>query len=212
MAQLDRASDYESGCRRFESCWAHQYIQGLSRIRLSPFFYLLPCCCPQRILLVTTTELPSCRFLEEMVSVLIVVPCGTVRIHIAQGVGHCAIREAHDVPFTSASRMISKLHTARATNSFEMQIAKLIDCDLLIINDFGLKPFTGIQDEDFHEVISECYERRSTIVTSNLDVPEWPDAFPNRILGSATIDRLRHGAYKIVLAGMNYWTAADKPG
>jgi DNA replication protein DnaC len=48
-------------------------------------------------------------------------------------------------------------------------------------------------------VISERYERKSTIITSNLDVPEWPESFPNRILGAATVDRLRHGAYKVVL-------------
>lgn len=38
----------------------------------------------------------------------------------------------------------------------------------------------------------------------HLDIPEWPDAFPNRILGAATIDRLRHGAYKVVLEGKSY--------
>jgi DNA replication protein DnaC len=53
-------------------------------------------------------------------------------------------------------------------------------------------------------VIAERYERKSTIVTSNLDIPEWTDAFPNRILGAATIDRLRHGAYKVLLEGKSY--------
>lgn len=55
-----------------------------------------------------------------------------------------------------------------------------------------------------HDLISERYERKSTVVTSNLDIPEWPDAFPNRILGAATIDRLRHGAYNVVLEGKSY--------
>jgi len=40
--------------------------------------------------------------------------------------------------------------------------------DLLIIDDFGLKPLQGSQDEDFHDVIGERYERKSTIVTSNI--------------------------------------------
>jgi DNA replication protein DnaC len=75
---------------------------------------------------------------------------------------------------------------------------------LLIIDDFGLKPLKSTQDEDFHDVIAERYERKSTIVTSNLDVPEWPQAFPNRILGEATVDRLRHGAYKVILDGKSY--------
>jgi DNA replication protein DnaC len=97
--------------------------------------------------------------------------------------------------------MLSQLHAARATHSFDRQFAKLAGVGLLIIDDFGLKPLKPSQDEDFHDVISERYERKSTIVTSNLDLPEWPDAFPNRLLGAATIDRLRHGAYKVVLEG-----------
>ncbi len=153
------------------------------------------------------TELASCRFMEEKVSVLIVGPCGTGKSHIAQALGHCAIRAGYDVLFTNASRMLAQINASRATNGFERQFAKLAGVDLLIIDDFGLKPLTGIQDEDFHEVIAERYERRSTIVTSNLDLPEWTDAFPNRILGAATIDRLRHGAYKVVLDGKSYRSA-----
>lgn len=149
-------------------------------------------------------ELASCRFMAEKVCVLIVGPCGTGKSHLAQALGHCAIRSGHDVLFTSAAKMVTQINAARATDNLERQLAKLARIDLLIIDDFGLKPLTGVQDEDFHEVISERYERRSTIVTSNLDVPEWPDAFPNRILGAATVDRLRHGAYKIVLDGKSY--------
>jgi hypothetical protein len=48
----------------------------------------------------------------------------------------------------------------------------------------------------------ERYERASTIVTSRLDFTEWDQAFPNnRLLASATVDRLRHNAYSIELEG-----------
>jgi DNA replication protein DnaC len=150
------------------------------------------------------TDLASCRFIGEKVSVLIVGPCGTGKSHIAQALGHAAIRSGYNVLFTTASRMLAQLNASRAANGFERQFAKFVSIDLLIIDDFGLKPLKGIQDEDFHDVISERYERKSTIVTSNLDIPEWPDAFPNRILGAATIDRLRHGAYKVILEGISY--------
>ena len=150
------------------------------------------------------TDLASCRFIEEKVCVFIVGPCGTGKSHIAQALGHCAIRAGYDVLFTTVSKMLSQLNAARANNGFDRQFAKFASATLLIIDDFGLKPLKGSQDEDFHDVIAERYERKSTIVTSNLDIPEWTDAFPNRILGAATIDRLRHGAYKIVLEGKSY--------
>ena len=149
-------------------------------------------------------QLAETAFTEAAHNVVMVGGPGTGKSHLVQALGHSAIRAGHDVLFTTASRMLAQINAARATNSYERQLAKLVGIDLLIIDDFGLKPLTGIQDEDFHEVISERYERKSTIVTSNLDIAEWHDAFPNRILGAATIDRLRHGAYKIVLDGKSY--------
>jgi len=150
------------------------------------------------------TDLASCRFIEEKVCTLVVGPCGTGKSHIAQALGHAALRAGYEVLFCTADRMLTQLHAARATNSYERQLAKLAKIDLLIIDDFGLKPLKGIQDEDFHDVIAERYERKSTIITSNLDFPEWADAFPNRILGAATVDRILHGAYKVVLDGQSY--------
>ena len=46
--------------------------------------------------------------------------------------------------------------------------------DLLIIDDFGLKPLKSPADEDFHDLIAERYERVTTLVTSNLDFTEQP--------------------------------------
>jgi DNA replication protein DnaC len=151
-------------------------------------------------------NLATCIFMSEMVSVLIVGPCGTGKSHIAQAIGHCAIRQENDVLFTTHAKMLSQLHAAHATNSYERKLKIFINVDLLIIDDFGLKPLQSPQDEDLHAVIAERYEERSTIVTSNLDFDEWGEAFPNKIIGAATLDRLRHGAYRLVLDGKSYRT------
>jgi DNA replication protein DnaC len=74
----------------------------------------------------------------------------------------------------------------------------------LIIDDFGLKPLRHPHDEDFHDLVAERYERAATMIISNLDFGEWGDAFPNQLLGAATLDRLRHGAYQMVLDGKSY--------
>ena len=60
-------------------------------------------------------------------------------------------------------------------------------------------------DEDLHDLIAERYEQAATTVTSNLDFTEWDQAFPvNKLLASATLDRLRHNAYCMVLDGQSY--------
>jgi len=76
--------------------------------------------------------------------------------------------------------------------------------DVLILDDFGLKPLAPPADEDFHELVSERYEKGSIVVTSNLDFPEWVAAFPNSVLGSATVDRLRHQAHRVVIDGDSF--------
>ena len=80
-----------------------------------------------------------------------------------------------------------------------------------LIDDFGLKPMRSPHDEDFHNLIDERYENSATIITSNLDFSEWGDAFPNKLLGAATLDRLRHGAYRLVLDGDSYRTPRPLP-
>jgi DNA replication protein DnaC len=53
---------------------------------------------------------------------------------------------------------------------------------------------------------------RITILSAlNLDFGEWGDAFPNKLLGAATLDRLRHGAYRLILDGESYRTPRPFP-
>ena len=124
--------------------------------------------------------------------------------HVAQAIGHCAVRQGVDVMFTSQSRLLAQINAARATDTLERKLQTLARVPLIIIDDFGLKPLKIGQDEDFHELIAERYERNSTIITSNLDVTEWGDAFPNKLLGAATLDRLRHRAYQMAWDGPSY--------
>lgn len=149
-------------------------------------------------------DLASCRFVEEKVAILIAGPCGTGKSHIAQALGHEAVRREWDVIFTSQRRLLGQLQAARATQTYERRFQTLARVPLLIIDDFALKPIEHPADEDFHELVSERYERAATIVTSNLAFEEWSSAFPNRLLGAATLDRLRHAAYCLQLEGESY--------
>jgi DNA replication protein DnaC len=149
-------------------------------------------------------DLAAGHYLDEKVPVLIVGHCGTGKSHLAQALGHCALRQGHEVLFTSQSQLTTSLNAARAIGGFDRKLMQLARVDLLIVDDFGLKPLRPPHDEDFHELIAERYEGAATIITSNLDFAEWADAFPNKMLGAATIDRLRHGAHKIVLDGDSY--------
>ena len=157
-------------------------------------------------------DLATCRFVAEKVAVLIVGPCGTGKSHLAQALGHAAARQGHDVLFTTQTQLLASLRSAQAVGGYDRKLQSLARVDLLIIDDFGLKPLRAPEDEDFHDLIAERYECGATILTSNLDFSEWGDAFAaNKMLGAATLDRLRHGAYRVILDGESYRTPKPFP-
>lgn len=150
-------------------------------------------------------DLATCRFIEEKVAVIIAGPCGTGKSHLAQALGHAAARQGYDVLFITQTQLMNSLRTAQAMGTYERRFNYLAKVPLLLIDDFGLKPLRPPEDEDFHDLIAERYERTATVLTSNLDLEEWGAAFPaNKMIAAATLDRLRHGAYKIELDGESY--------
>ncbi len=155
-------------------------------------------------------ELASCRFIEDKTPVLIVGPTGTGKSHIAQALAHCAIRQRVDVLWLSQTKLFGELQAAKAAGRYEKKFAEFTKIPLLIIDDFGLRPIRSPQDEDFHDLVSQRYENASTMVTSNLDFNEWGDAFPNRLLAAATLDRLRHNAHRIILDGTSFRGGKEK--
>lgn len=157
-------------------------------------------------------ELAAGRYITERSPVLIVGPSGTGKSHLAQALGHCAIRQGIDVMFTTCSQLTSVLHASKANGAYERKLKSLAQVELLIIDDFGLKPLRSPADEDLHDLIAERYERTATIVTSNLDFDEWDEAFStNKLLAAATLDRMRHNAYCLTLDGQSYRTPRLAP-
>lgn len=149
-------------------------------------------------------DLATGRFIREKHPALIVGPCGTGKSHIAQAIGHCALQLGHTVLVSTQTKLSDELQAAKAMGRYANKIKTLTKIDLLIIDDFGLKPLRSPEDENLHELIAERYEAASTLVTSNLTLEEWQNAFPNQLLGIATIDRLRHNAYHIILEGTSF--------
>lgn len=155
-------------------------------------------------------DLSTCLFVREKYPVLIVGPCGTGKSHLAQALGFCTIKQGFDVLSSTQSQLSDLLQAAKATGSYDKQLKLLSKVPLLIIDDFLLKPLKLAEEEALHDLINQRYERVSTLITSNLAVNEWPQAFSNKLLGAAMIDRLQHNAYTLTLDGKSYRTAKTR--
>ncbi len=149
-------------------------------------------------------ELATCQFVERKEPVLICGPTGVGKSHLAQGLGHAACRRGYDVIYVNTAKMLQHLNGGRADGTYERRMLSLVRADLLILDDFGLKPLRPPAPEDFYDVINERYERGATIVTSNRALSEWPQLFGDPLLASSGLDRLFHNAHVLVVTGESF--------
>ena len=149
-------------------------------------------------------ELATCTLIDRHDSVLLVGRCGVGKSHLAQAIGHRAVRRGHTVLFTTAAQMFTQLRAGRGDGNYDRRFAKYATPDLLIVDDVGLRPLRGDESEDLYDLIRARYERASTIFTSNRDVSEWPQLFGDPLMASAAMDRLLHHAHVVELDGDTY--------
>lgn len=149
-------------------------------------------------------ELFNLSFIERQEDVLFLGQVGVGKSMLASALGHAACRANYKVLFFRAEKLLLELHQCRADNSQEKAIRKLLNADLLIIDDFGLRRLDSEQSSDFYEIIVERHRRSSTIITSNRDVEEWIPLFDDPLLAQSAIDRVSNNAHKIIMEGESY--------
>ncbi|MGZ7460319.1 IS21-like element ISPre4 family helper ATPase IstB, partial [Pseudomonas sp. Ma2-10] len=93
---------------------------------------------------------------------------------------------------------------------FAKLMAGYAKTDLLILDDWGLAPFTAAQRRDMLELLDDRYGNRSTLVTSQMPVDKWHALIGDPTLGDAILDRLVHNAYRIELKGESMRRRATK--
>lgn len=149
-------------------------------------------------------NLATCEFVRQKRNVLICGPTGVGKSHLAQALGQESARQGLDVLFITTQKILQHLNGGRADGSWERRMATYLRPDLLILDDFGLKPLQPPGPEDLYDVINERYEKGSILITSNRAPNEWPDLFLDPLLASAGLDRLLDRAEVIVIRGLSF--------
>ena len=149
-------------------------------------------------------DLSTCTWIRQKKNLLICGPTGVGKTHLAQALTHEACRRGYTALFINTYKMLQNINGGRADGTLERRLQTYLRPDLLILDDFGLKPLRPPAPEDLYDVINERYERSSILLTSNRAPEEWPDLFGSPLLASAGLDRLAHRAHTIVITGTSF--------
>jgi DNA replication protein DnaC len=143
----------------------------------------------------------SGEWLQRRDNLLITGPTGVGKTFLACALAQKACREGYAVEYVRMSALLRELTLAHVDGTFAKRLATLGRTDLLVLDDWGLVPLTDEQRRDLWELLDDRYDRRSTLVASQLPVEHWHEALGDPTLADAILDRLIHNAHRLALQG-----------
>lgn len=160
-------------------------------------------------------ELYSLKWLEQGRAVLLIGATGIGKSFIAEALGHHACLRKKSVLFISASDLLEHQRMARATGGYLKWRARMTKPDVIILDDFGLCKLSAQEAHDFIDLLKVRTGEKSTIITSQLPLENWPEVIEDPIIADTVIDRLKHTSVKLDITGDTYrkhqGAALDKP-
>ena len=155
-------------------------------------------------------ELARCEWIERRENVIALGPSGTGKTHIALGLGLSACQKGLSVGFVTAAALVHELMEARDERRLLRLQKQMVSYKLLIIDELGFVPLSKTGAELLFELISQRYERGSTLITSNLPFDEWTETFGSERLTGALLDRLTHHVNILEMNGESYRLGQSK--
>lgn len=146
-------------------------------------------------------QLTDLRWLREHLNLLITGPTGVGKSFIASAFAHAACRADFSVRCFRLPRLVEELARYAAMQKRSALYRQLAKVDLIVIDDFGLTPLADETVRDLLEILDDRYDRKSTLITSQLPVDQWHAYLGDRTVADAILDRLVHNSYRLVLKG-----------
>lgn len=129
---------------------------------------------------------------------------GTGKTHLATAISMHACQQGRRVRFFTAASLANTLLEKNNKGTINTFLAGIKRTELIVLDEVGFVPLHKDAAELLFQVISDCYERRSLIITSNLEFSQWNTVFGDNRLTAALIDRLIHHSHIVIFSGESY--------
>lgn len=129
---------------------------------------------------------------------------GTGKTHIAISIGLLAVKAGYRVYCSSAKRLQGEILAAKLTNTMDSLFKRILSAKLWIIDDWGVVYHPREVAEEIFDLMDRRKQNAAMILTSNRDVEEWPQCFPDPVISNITIDRIFDRAETLIFKGESY--------
>ncbi|NLI08694.1 MAG: ATP-binding protein [Thermotogaceae bacterium] len=153
---------------------------------------------------ITLEALKNGEFIDREENLILYGPVGTGKTHLATAIGVQACSQEKKVRFFRTVTLVNELIQAKEEGKLDRLLKQLNKLDLLICDEWGYIPLDREGSQLLFQLIADCYEKRSVIITTNLEFSKWNGIFYDDKLTSAIIDRLVHHCHLIVFTGRSY--------
>jgi DNA replication protein DnaC len=149
-------------------------------------------------------EISKLNFITRRENLILTGSPGTGKTHLAIGVGREACKIGLEVRFYRVSNLVEELEKAWREDRLGLFRSRFKQVDLIILDEMGYMPFNKEGAELFFQLISEWYEQKSIIITSNLEFSQWNRIFGDSRLTAALVDRVIHHAHILNFTGDSF--------
>lgn len=149
----------------------------------------------------TMLRFSSCQWINDHQNIIITGSTGSGKSFIASALGYQACINNYSVLYQNCSKLFDWLKMAKADGSYIKEMSKIEKTELLILDDFGLRPFDSQQRLMLLEILEDRHGRYSSIISSQLPVDKWFDLIGEPTIADAILDRLVHSSHRIELKG-----------
>jgi DNA replication protein DnaC len=144
------------------------------------------------------------KFIPAKENLIFMGAVGTGKTHLATGISMQACQQGHRVRFFTAASLANLLLEKNNKGALNTFLAGLKRTELIVLDEVGFVPLHKDAAELLFQVVSDCYEQRSLIITSNLEFSQWNTVFGDNRLTAALIDRLIHHSHIVIFSGESY--------